>query len=46
MTAINSNTNALLAQRSPARAERATSEAMEQLSTGRHAAAPVTTQQV
>ncbi len=35
MTVINSNTNALLAQRSLARAERATSEAMEQLSTGR-----------
>ena len=35
MTVINSNTNALLAQRSLARAESATSEAMEQLSTGR-----------
>jgi hypothetical protein len=35
MTAINSNTNALLAQRSLPRAERASSKAMEPLSTGR-----------
>lgn len=35
MTVINSNTNALLAQRALAQAERGTTQAMEQLSTGR-----------
>ena len=35
MTVINSNTNALLAQRSLAQAERGATEAMEQLSSGR-----------